>query len=98
MQRNSYFIVGVFTGWIAIFGTALMKDKPATKAPPLAVAPFNAEAARVHRDTWAKHLGETREVINSISMKLTFIPPGEFMMGSKESAEEIVRSPLSPRQ
>jgi formylglycine-generating enzyme required for sulfatase activity len=32
------------------------------------------------------------EITNSIGMKLVLIPPGEFMMGSAESAEEIARS------
>ncbi len=31
---------------------------------------------------------ETKEITNSIGMKLTLVPSGEFMMGSKESAEE----------
>ena len=30
----------------------------------------------------------TKQITNSIGMKLTLVPSGEFMMGSKESAEE----------
>ena len=56
-------------------------------APPLAVAPFDAEEARDHQQAWAEHLGEEVEIENSIGMKLTLIPPGEFMMGSPESEE-----------
>ena len=29
-----------------------------------------------------------KQITNSIGMKLTLVPSGEFMMGSKESAEE----------
>jgi formylglycine-generating enzyme required for sulfatase activity len=55
--------------------------------PQLAVAPFDAEATRKHQEAWVKHLGQPREITNSIGMKLVRIPPGEFKMGSGESAE-----------
>ncbi len=55
--------------------------------PPLAVAPFDAEEARAHQQAWAEHLGVEVEIENSIGMKMTLIPPGEFMMGSPESEE-----------
>jgi formylglycine-generating enzyme required for sulfatase activity len=35
-----------------------------------------------------KPAGEAKQITNSIDMKLTRIPPGDFMMGSRESAEE----------
>ena len=35
-----------------------------------------------------KKPSDTKQITNSIGMKLTLIPSGEFMMGSKESAEE----------
>ena len=35
---------------------------------------------------------QNREITNSIGMKLVLIPPGEFMMGSTEPAEELVRA------
>ncbi len=53
--------------------------------PALAVAPFDAEQAKRHQQTWATHLGVPVELTNSIGMKLVLIPPGEFMMGSPES-------------
>jgi len=31
-----------------------------------------------------------KQITNSIGMKLTLVPSGEFMMGSKESAEETI--------
>jgi formylglycine-generating enzyme required for sulfatase activity len=60
-------------------------------APPLAVAPFSASAARGHQQAWAQYLGQRVELTNSIGMKLTLIPPGEFQMGSSVSAAEIDR-------
>lgn len=32
-----------------------------------------------------------KTITNSIDMKLVYIPPGEFMMGSRDSAEEVAR-------
>ncbi len=56
-------------------------------APAPALAPFNAEQAKLHQEAWAKHLGVPVEYTNSITMKFRLIPPGEFMMGS--TAAEI---------
>jgi formylglycine-generating enzyme required for sulfatase activity len=58
---------------------------PAGPAPPLAVAPFDAAAARGHQQAWSRHLGQSVEVTNSIGMKLVLIPAGEFIMGSPEN-------------
>ena len=56
-------------------------------APPLAKPSMSSsEAAQVQKQ-WAAHLGIPVEQINSIGMKLTLIPPGEFEMGSTN--EEI---------
>ena len=60
-------------------------DAPTAPAPPLAIAPFDADEARRHQEAWASHLGVPVELENSIGMKLRLIPPGEFMMGSPES-------------
>lgn len=51
-------------------------------APPRAVAPFDAMAARAHQTAWADHLGTTVETTNATGVKLVLIPPGEFLMGS----------------
>ncbi len=53
-----------------------------TDLPPYANAPFDAETARKHQEAWAMHLGTQVEIENSIGMKLTLIPPGEFLMGA----------------
>jgi len=59
--------------------------KSEISAPPPAIAPFDAAKAKEHQENWAKHLGVPVVETNSIGMKLTLIPPGEFMMGSPES-------------
>jgi formylglycine-generating enzyme required for sulfatase activity len=61
-------------------------DWPAD-APPPAIAPFDAAAAKQHQQTWADYLGVPVEYTNSIGMKFALIPPGEFLMGS--TSEEI---------
>lgn len=61
----------------------------ATKAPPPAIAPFDAVAAKAHQEAWAKYLGEPVETTNSIGMKLTVIPSGKFLMGEGETAVTV---------
>ena len=41
--------------------------------------------SRVRRDDTARNLGVPIEMINSLEMKFSFIPAGEFLMGSPES-------------
>ncbi len=57
-------------------------------APPIANAPFDAKQARAHQDAWAKHLGSTAEKTNSIGMRMTLVPPGDFLMGSSDKQVE----------
>jgi formylglycine-generating enzyme required for sulfatase activity len=56
-------------------------------APAPAIAPFDAKKAREHQEAWARFLAVPVETANSIGMKFTLIPPGEFDMGSSD--EEI---------
>ena len=42
--------------------------------------PFDAAAAKKHQANWAAHLKTKTEITNSIGMKLTLIPAGEFLM------------------
>ena len=56
--------------------------------PPLAVAPFDAQKAKEHQETWAKHLRVPLEMTNSIGMKLVLIPPGEFTMGDENGGND----------
>jgi formylglycine-generating enzyme required for sulfatase activity len=68
------------------------KERTAATAPPLAVAPFDAAAAKAHQEAWAKHLGVRVEIENSIGIKLAFIPAGEFQMGSPDSDSGVLDS------
>ncbi len=62
---------------------------PSVAAPPLAVAPFDAEKAKQHQEAWAKHLGVPVEMTNSIGMKLVLNPPGEFTMGNGGDVHKV---------
>ena len=79
-----------------VIGHGKLPDKPIVAggwhdwpadAPPPAIAPFDAEQARVHQLAWAKFLKVPPEYTNTIGMKFVLIPPGEFMMGSTQ--EEV---------
>jgi formylglycine-generating enzyme required for sulfatase activity len=59
--------------------------------PSLAIAPFGAARAKQHQEAWAKHLGVSVTMTNRIGMKFMLIPPGEFLMGSGESAQETAK-------
>lgn len=65
---------------------------PRPGAPAAAITPFDEKKAKEHQKAWAKHLGGTAELSNSIGMKFVLIPPGEFLMGSSlELVEEESR-------
>ena len=99
------------------------KPRPATKrpetgdwqlpsdAPEPAVAPFDANQAKQHQQSWADYLGLPMETTNSVGMRFVLIPWGEFDMGltqseidqelkitevSNERTEELVRSNAPP--
>jgi formylglycine-generating enzyme required for sulfatase activity len=52
--------------------------------PLPAVTPFRPEHAREFQNVWAKHLNVDVERTNSLGMKLSLIPPGEFLMGAPD--------------
>jgi formylglycine-generating enzyme required for sulfatase activity len=56
--------------------------------PPLAIAPFDANAAKLHQARWADYLHVPVVQTNSLGMKLVLIPPGEFTMGSPRALIE----------
>jgi eukaryotic-like serine/threonine-protein kinase len=68
------------------------KADATTKAPALAVAPFDAATARTHQEAWAKHLGVSVKMTNSVGMQFVLIPPGEFMMGSPAETIELEKT------
>ena len=55
--------------------------------PDRANAPFASDEAKAHQQAWAKHLGVPVQVTNSIGMKFSLIPPGQFSMGSPPKEE-----------
>jgi formylglycine-generating enzyme required for sulfatase activity len=61
------------------------KPKAAMEKPEMAIAPFDADQAEQHQESWAAYLGVPVEITSSIGVKLKLIPAGEFMMGSPES-------------
>jgi formylglycine-generating enzyme required for sulfatase activity len=54
------------------------------EAPDPAIAPFTADRARKYQEEWAAYLKVPVEFTNSVGIKFTLIPPGEFTMGSTE--------------
>jgi formylglycine-generating enzyme len=55
-------------------------------APMSAIAPFDAHTASDLQYKWAEYLNRDVETTNSQGTKLVLIPPGEFDMGTPESA------------
>jgi hypothetical protein len=66
-------------------------------APPPAIFPFDAAQARRHQEAWAKYLGVPVEQTNSLGMKFSLVPPGEFEFPfTKEGQTEL--TPDTPRE
>ncbi len=55
--------------------------------PARASAPFASDKASAHQQAWAKHLEIPVQATNSIGMKLSLVPPGQFSMGSPPKEE-----------
>ena len=65
--------------------------KETRSEPPLAIAPFDAEAAKQHQRAWAEYLDDPVEMTNTLGMTFVLIPPGEFDMGApQEEVERLV--------
>jgi len=81
---------------LAIIACVACSTAVAGEPPPLAKAPFDAEQAGRFQQQWATHIGRPVVHTNSIGMKLTLIPPGEFQMGvsEKETYEKLRRNML----
>ncbi|MFO0428058.1 MAG: formylglycine-generating enzyme family protein [Planctomyces sp.] len=58
-------------------------------APPLVVAPLDAGIAAELQGRWAEYLGIEAEMTNSVGMRLILIPPGEFLMGARQSDVDL---------
>ena len=73
-------------------GSPTAATSPAASDPPLrAIAPFEEATAKQHQATWARHLELPVVQTNSIGMKLTLGPPGEFLMGSPDEQIDAAR-------
>ena len=89
-KRQSVWCGVVAPVLLLAFGTAMAGDE---NRPALAVSPFDARTARNHQEAWAKYLGQPVVITNSIAMKLTLVPPGEFLMGSpRQEIEGLPRT------
>src|SRR6478609_3956332 len=51
--------------------------------------PFTEEQAKQFQDDYAKAAGLTKEVTNSVGMKLVLLPPGSFEMGPNGSKYRV---------
>ena len=61
---------------------------PAIGVEPVStISPFSPAEARKHQHACADHLGLPVRVTNSVGMKLSLIPDGQFMMGSPPEEE-----------
>ena len=63
---------------------------PLVTKPQTANAPFSTEKAKQHQQAWADHLGVPVTFENSIGMKFSLIPPGEFDMEGNGSQKHRV--------
>jgi formylglycine-generating enzyme required for sulfatase activity len=52
------------------------------RPPQLLVSPFNESEAKLAQRAWSAYLKTETVLENTLKMKLTLIPPGEFQMGS----------------
>ena len=55
--------------------------------PARANWPFPSDKAKMHQQAWAEHLRVPVQETNSIGIKLSLIPPGQFSMGSPPKEE-----------
>jgi len=63
-----------------------------TGRPPLLVAPFDEHQGKDYQLNWSKHLQGPVALTDSTGMKLVLVPAGEFLMGNRESPDELARA------
>jgi eukaryotic-like serine/threonine-protein kinase len=84
------FSLSFILGAASLAGAADPASPAADATPPLAVAPFDAEAAREQQLAWAKHLNQPVEFTSpTTGLKLKLIPPGAIRMGSAANYWEM---------
>lgn len=57
--------------------------------PEILVAPFSSETARAAQSAWARYLGLEVQFRDEFGQYLRLIPPGEYGMGSDETADQL---------
>ena len=72
-------------GWLLLAFSPFTGSASDPKAPPILKAPFDEKAAHAARTQWAGFLKTGKTFENTVGMKFSLIPPGEFTMGSPES-------------
>ncbi len=82
--QNRLCLLFAFTCTPLIASAALLS----AEGPPLLEAPFTQDEASKAKSKSSKHLGLEAEVTNSVQMKFTLIPPGQFKMGAKADETE----------
>jgi hypothetical protein len=65
----------------------VLANPTAGAEPAPAISPFSPDEAKAHQRAWAEHLGLPVQVTNSVGMKLSLIPPGQFVMGRPQDEE-----------
>jgi formylglycine-generating enzyme required for sulfatase activity len=70
-------------------------SKPKGPPPPLAIAPFDAAAAKKHQQAWADYLGMPVEkeikLPGNVPLVMVLVPPGEFMRSEDGQPQFKVR-------
>lgn len=85
-MRRTLLAILVVACLVVELATAVAADPPS-----LAKAPFDAEQAHAFQQQWARHINRPLVLTNSIGMKLSLLPPGEFTMGrTEEQLDELV--------
>lgn len=86
-------IIPSFAIAVALFANvAMITVVSAADTPPLAKAPFKTEQAHAFQQHWATHIDRPLVDTNSIGMKLSLLPAGEFTMGrTEEQFDELMR-------
>ena len=85
--------IGIFTTTVlGAVGLVTAERLRADETPASAVAPFDGAKAQELQQQWGKHLGKPVVETNSIGLKMTLIPPGEFLMGGTEAMVDTLLS------
>jgi formylglycine-generating enzyme required for sulfatase activity len=71
---------------------ALAAEKNQAQPPSLPQPPFDAERARGLQEEWARVFGQPVQLTNSLGMKLSLIPGGQFTLGPNGSTHRVTLS------